>query len=80
MQLSRTTDQPDPTSARLLPVKAIASAERAQTLARDELRALALTAGMLPVPMRNGTVPPSLQGARQRDVDRTKVLARNDVW
>jgi hypothetical protein len=36
MQLSRATDQADPTGALLLPVEAVASAEPAQTLARDE--------------------------------------------
>jgi hypothetical protein len=35
MQLSRATDQADPTGALLLPVEAVASAEPAQTLARD---------------------------------------------
>ena len=36
MQLSRATDQADPTGALLLPVEAVASAEPAQTLTRDD--------------------------------------------
>jgi hypothetical protein len=36
MQVSRATVHADPTGALLLPVEAVASAEPAQTLARDE--------------------------------------------
>src|SRR5688572_6866001 len=36
MQLSRATDQAGPTGALLLPVEAVASAEPAKTLARDD--------------------------------------------
>jgi hypothetical protein len=36
MQLSRATDQADPTGALLLPIEVVASAEPAQARARDE--------------------------------------------
>jgi hypothetical protein len=78
IQLSRATEQADPTGALLLPV-AVASAEPAQTLTRDQLRALALTVRMLPLPVWNGAAIDRGADSTAR-VDRTKVLARNDVW
>ena len=72
MRLSRASDQADPTGALLLPV-AVASAEPAQTLTRDELRALALTVRMLPLPLWSGAAIDRGADGTAR-VDRTRFL------